>query len=160
MQTKVCRRCGVKNKAEFPAGVNAPVQYGEGVKAITTYLMGYQLLPYDRCAEAMNDLFYCHLSPGTLATFLKGCAGGLVEPLMLIKEGLGKSEVLGVDETNLRVNKKQDWVHVSSTERLTLLVHDQRRWNSSYRKHRDHIRVPRRPTGLPPELSPADHTAT
>jgi transposase len=33
-QMKVCRRCGTKNKAEFPAGVNAPVQYGEGVKSM------------------------------------------------------------------------------------------------------------------------------
>jgi transposase len=35
--------------------------------------------------------------------------------------------VLGVDETGLRVSKRQDWVHVSSTEDLTLLAHDRRR---------------------------------
>jgi len=33
-QTKVCGRCGVRNKAEFPAGVNAPVQYGAGVRSV------------------------------------------------------------------------------------------------------------------------------
>ncbi|MFN2453322.1 MAG: IS66 family transposase [Pyrinomonadaceae bacterium] len=126
-QTKVCGRCGIKNQAEFPAGVYAPVQYGTGVKSVATYLMGYQLLPYDRCAEAMNDLFDCHLSPGTLATILKVCAGELAEPIMLIKEGLRKSAVLGVDETNLRVQQRQDWVHVSATDRLTLLVHDEKR---------------------------------
>ena len=126
-QTKVCHRCGTKNKAKFPVGVNAPVQYGAGVRSVAAYLMGYQLIPYDRCAETMNDLFNCHISPGTLATILKECASELVEPLMLIKAGLRKSDVLGVDETNLRVNKKQDWVHVSSTDRLTLLVYDQRR---------------------------------
>jgi len=126
-QTKACRRCGAKNKAEFPTGVNAPIQYGEGVRSVAAYLMGYQLLPYERCAEAMNDLFNCHLSPGTLATLLKECAGELVGAELIIKEGLRKSEVLGVDETNLRVHQRQDWVHVSSTDELTLLVHDQRR---------------------------------
>jgi transposase len=40
---------------------------------------------------------------------------------------LKKSEVLGVDETNLRVHQKQQWIHVSATEKLTLLVHDKRR---------------------------------
>jgi transposase len=60
-QTKVCQRCGTKNKAKFPAGVNAPVQYGEGIRAVATYLMGYQLLPFERCAEAMGDLFNCQL---------------------------------------------------------------------------------------------------
>ena len=89
--------------------------------------MGYQLIPYDRCAETMDDLFGCHVSPGTLATILTECAGELVEPLMFIKEGLSKSEVLGVDETNLRVHQKQEWVHVSSTDQLTLLIHDKRR---------------------------------
>lgn len=118
VQTKVCRRCGAENKAEFPAGVRAPVQYGAGVRAAAAYLMGYQLLPYERCAEALGDLFDCHLSPGTLATLLAGCAGELVEPVMLISEGLRRSAVLGVDETNLRVSGRQDWVHVSSTDRV------------------------------------------
>lgn len=126
-QTKVCDRCGMKNKAKFPAGVNAPVQYGQRVRSMAAYLLGYQLLPFARCVETMNDLFDCRLSAGTLATIFKECAREMVEPLLLIKEGLSKSEVLGVDETNLRVHQKQEWVHVSSTDQLTLLVHDKRR---------------------------------
>jgi transposase len=126
-QTKVCGRCGAENKAEFPVGVKAPVQYGAGVRSVAAYLMGYQLLPYDRCAEAMDDLFACPLSPGTLATLLKKGAGELVGAEMLIREGLRESAVLGVDETGLRVSQRQDWVHVSSTEKLTLLIHDRRR---------------------------------
>ena len=127
VQTKVCCRCGAKNKAEFPAGVNAPVQYGEGIRSMAVYLMSYQLLPYERCAEAMEDLFDCHISSGTLATLLKECGGELVGAEIIIKEGLRKSAVIGVDETNLRVSERQDWVHVSSTDKLTLLVHDQKR---------------------------------
>jgi transposase len=127
VQTKVCRRCGAENKAEFPAGLKAPVQYGARVKSVAAYLLGYQLLPYERCAEALKDLFGCCLSSGTLASVLKGCAGELGGAEMLIKEGLRESAVLGVDETNLRVAKRQDWVHVSATDRLTLLVHDKRR---------------------------------
>ena len=126
-QTKVCGRCGAKNKAAFPAAMKAPVQYGERVKSVATYLLGYQLLPYDRCAEAMNDLFGCRLSSGTLATLLKGCAGELVGSEMLIKEGLRKAAVIGADETGLRVSGRQGWVHVTATDRLTLLVHDRRR---------------------------------
>jgi transposase len=126
-QTKVCVRCGMKNKAKFPAGINAPVRYGAGVRSVVAYLMGYQLLPYERCAETMDDLFNSHLSAGTLTTIFKECARELTEPLLLIKEGLRKSEVMGVDETNLRVKQKQEWVHVSSTEHLTLLCHDKRR---------------------------------
>jgi transposase len=74
--TIICGRCGTHNKGEFPPHIKAPAQYGEGVKSVAAYLMGYQLLPYYRCAEAMNDLFGCPVSPGTLAALLKGCAGG------------------------------------------------------------------------------------
>ena len=57
----------------------------------------------------------------------KSCARETVEPLLLIKAGISQSEVIGVDETNLRVKQKQQWVHVSATEQLTLLCHDKRR---------------------------------
>ncbi len=79
VQTKVCGRCGMKNKAKIPAGVNAPVQYGQRVRSVVAYLLGYQLLPYERCAETMKDLFNCYLSAGTLATIFKECAGELTE---------------------------------------------------------------------------------
>lgn len=126
-QTKVCGRCGAQTKATFPAGVSAPAQYGERVRAVAAYLLGYQLLPFKRCAEAMGDLFHCRLSRGTLVTILGKSAGELVEVELLIKQGLRRSAVIGVDETNVRVRQKQDWIHVSSTPRLTLLVHDRRR---------------------------------
>lgn len=58
---------------------------------------------------------------------LKRGAGELVGAELLIREGLRKSAVLGVDETGLGVSQRQDWVHVSSTEKLTLLVHDKSR---------------------------------
>lgn len=58
---------------------------------------------------------------------LKGCTAELVGSEIIIKEGLRHAEVIGVDETGLRVSKRQDWVHVSSTENLTLLAHDRRR---------------------------------
>jgi transposase len=130
-QTKVCVRCGMKNKARFPAGINAPVQYGGGVRSVVAYLMGYQLLPFERCAEAMNDLFNCQVSAGTLASIFKEGARETVEPLLLIKEGISQSQVIGVDETNLRVQQKQQWVHVSSTDHLTLLCHDKRRGSAA-----------------------------
>jgi transposase len=62
---------------------------------------------------------------------LKRCAREMVGPLMLIQEGLRKSDVLGVDETNLRVNQKSQWIHVASSNHLTLLAHHRRRGSSA-----------------------------
>lgn len=133
-QTKVCQRCGTKNKAKFPAGVNARVQYGAGIRSVATYLMGYQLLSFERCAGALGEIFNCQLSAGTLATIFTEGAREMVEPLLLIKEGISRSQVIGVDETNLSVKQKQQWVDVSSTEKLTLLCHDKRRGTGAIEK--------------------------
>jgi transposase len=54
--------CGHLNKAAFPEGVNAPVQYGPGVKAAVVYLKNYQFLPYQRTCELLGDFFGCPMS--------------------------------------------------------------------------------------------------
>ena len=52
-----CGHCGRRTLADFPDGVTAPVQYGPRIAAVVVYLLHYQLLPEDRLAEAMADLF-------------------------------------------------------------------------------------------------------
>ena len=56
-QIKTCPHCDTRVKAEFPAGVTQPVQYGNGVRATAAYLSQYQLLPYQRLQELFHDLF-------------------------------------------------------------------------------------------------------
>ncbi|MEK9134192.1 MAG: DUF6444 domain-containing protein, partial [Pseudomonadota bacterium] len=65
--------CGRLNKAAFPEGVNAPVQYGPGLKAVAVYLKNYQFLPYERTCELLADLFNCGISEGTLANIIGEC---------------------------------------------------------------------------------------
>ena len=62
-----CAACGRQTRAEFPAGVTAPVQYGTRVAAFVLYLLHYQLLPEKRLAEAMADLFGVTLVTATIA---------------------------------------------------------------------------------------------
>jgi transposase len=95
------------------------VRYGPGVKARVLYLQQYQLLPYQRTAEAMRDLFGCRLSAGTVANIVRDCAAGLVETELKIKRSLSRSPVIHADETGLRVNKRLAYVHVASTPSLT-----------------------------------------
>ncbi|HEY5206549.1 MAG TPA: hypothetical protein VIJ63_18395, partial [Roseiarcus sp.] len=51
-----CAACGGETKADFPCAVAAPAQYGERIKA-AIYLNIQQLIPEDRVAQTMNDLF-------------------------------------------------------------------------------------------------------
>lgn len=114
-----CRACGRTTQGNFAGSVRSGVQYGPGVKARVLYFQQYQLLPYQRTAEAMRDLFGCRLSPGTVANIARECAAGLVETELKIKKGLRRSPIIHADETGLRVAKRLGYVHVASTPSLT-----------------------------------------
>ena len=126
-EVKRCDMCGERTHARFPRGVNAPVQYGGRARAAATYLHKYQLLPMARTGEAMRDLFGCSLSPGTIDTTHHRAAAELVGVEEKIKAGLKAAEVIGVDETGLRVAGKGHWIHVARTGRLTHYGTDARR---------------------------------
>jgi transposase len=113
-QVKRCAHCGIRTKAGFPRGINAPVQYGQRVRAISTYLHKYQLLPFARTAEAMRDLFGCSISPGTVVTTRHLAAAKLVGVEEQIKAGITAAQVIGADETGLRVAGKGHWIHVGA----------------------------------------------
>ena len=52
-----CEHCRGETKAAFPDGVVSPAQYGERIKAAAIYLNIQQLIPEDRTAQALSDLF-------------------------------------------------------------------------------------------------------
>ena len=114
-----CGRCGKTTRGEFAGAVRSGVQYGPGVKARVLYLQQYQLLPYQRTAEAMRDLFGCRLSSGTVANIVRECSDALLETELKIKRGLRRSPLIHADETGLRVEGRLHYVHVASNERLT-----------------------------------------
>ena len=122
-----CRACGKTTRGEFAGSVRSGVRYGPGVKARVLYLQQYQLLPYQRTAEAMRDLFGCRLSTGTVANIVRECSEALMETELKIKRGLRRSSVIHADETGLRVEGRLHFVHVASNERLTHYAADARR---------------------------------
>jgi transposase len=126
-QVKRCAGCGARTKAQFPQGVKAPVQYGQRVRAVATYLHKYQLLPFARTSEAMRELFGCPVSPGTVHTTRHRAAAKLVGVEEQIKAGIKTAEVIGADETGLRVAGKSHWIHVARTDELTHYGYDARR---------------------------------
>jgi transposase len=119
---KKCIGCGHTNTAPFPKEASSVrgVSYGPRIKALCVYLMGYQLLPYERARELVLDLFGSPApGAGTLHSALKASFEGLEGVEERIKAGLRRSQVGHFDETGLRVSNRGMWVHVASTPSLT-----------------------------------------
>jgi transposase len=118
-EQKQCPACQQITIAAFPAGVQAPVQYGPSVGAMAVYLVQQQLLPLARACEVMGDLLGVHMSEATVSDLISRCAEQLTPVEQQIKEALMESEVIHQDETGLRVEGKRHWMHVTCTPTLT-----------------------------------------
>ncbi|MDQ0162549.1 hypothetical protein J2S06_001626 [Bacillus alveayuensis] len=80
MRSQVMSPLPSSSPSRFPAHVTSPVQYGPRVKALLVYLMQYQLLPYRRTAELIQDVFDHRISEGTLVKINReagGCLAGI-----------------------------------------------------------------------------------
>jgi transposase len=115
----VCTGCGAHTRASFPDGVNAPVQYGPRIAALVTYLLHYQLLPEDRLAELMTDLFGIRIVAATIARMSRTCAGRLQDFAATVRDLVAGAAVKHMDETGLRIGGKTQWLHVACTAWLT-----------------------------------------
>src|SRR5450759_2095411 len=114
-----CSTCGARTPALFPEGVNAPVQYGQRIAAFVTYLLHYQLLPEDRLAELMADLFGVKLVAATIARMSQTYAGRLQDFVEALRDLVAGAPVKHMDETGFRIGGKTQWLHVASTALLT-----------------------------------------
>lgn len=115
-----CPVCQHHNQGSFPAGVDAPAQYGPGVQALAVYLSQFQLLPMERTCEALADLCQCPLSEGTLVNWIAQAAHTLEPTIHRIKALLTAGSILHADETGIRIKGLLHWVHVNGTRWLTL----------------------------------------
>ena len=127
VEKRVCCGCGTEVAASFPAGVTAPVQYGERVQATALYFGAYQLVPYQRLSEMFADLFAAPLSVGTLANFIQRGGAKAAGTMVAVREALVEAEVGHADETGCRVKSKRHWLHVFSTPKLTSFHIDAKR---------------------------------
>jgi len=119
--------CGARTRAEAPAGVDGPVQYGPRIAAIIVYLYVGQFLSKKRTAQALAELFGTPVSEGTVAAVTARAAGGLDNFLEFVRDRIAAAPVAHFDETGLRVEGKLRWVHSASTGKYSLIiVHDKR----------------------------------
>jgi transposase len=111
-----CEQCRGVTKGTFPSGVVSATQYGERVKAAAIYLNIQQLIPEDRTAQALSDLFG---APSICPASVTNWVGKKDEELKPVYEGIGErvaaAKVRHLDETGYRVAGKLHWLHTTSS---------------------------------------------
>lgn len=122
-----CGHCGHLNKADFPAGVAAPVQYGPRVKALVTLLHQNGCLSVSKIQSLFEDLFDAPLNEATIQECQRIAYERLEIEETYIQEQLQQSEHIHADETGVRCAGDLFWLHELGNERFTYqFVHKRR----------------------------------
>lgn len=116
-----CAGCGSRTRAAFPEGVEAPAQYGERLRAAAVYLHLQQLIPEERTAETLADLFGVpSICPASVMDWVRRKANALAPVAGRIGALVAAAGVRCLDETGFRVAGQTHWLHTIATESLTL----------------------------------------
>jgi transposase len=114
--------CGAVHLGAWPAGVNAPVQYGASVKAMAVHLNQHHLVPLARTAQLMQDLYGVSLSQASIQSFAQEAAQALHPTVAAIGQAVQGAGVVHADETGIRVKGQLHWLHCAVTTTLTWLA--------------------------------------
>ena len=100
--------------------MTGPLQYGNGLKAYVINLLVCQMISLSRVQGLVKSIIGEIIAQATLLKFVLRLYQALEAWEAAAVEQLLKSPAMNVDETSLRVDKKNHWVHVYSAGDITL----------------------------------------
>lgn len=119
-EIKGCPDCGTVTKGKFPAHIHGPLQYGTGIKAYILDLFIAQMVPLNRIQKLIKTLIGNVISESVILKYVKQLYLALDDWEKSTIEKILKMPIIHVDETSMRVDKKNNWVHVYSSGEITL----------------------------------------
>jgi len=119
-EVKQCPTCKTTVKGKFPAAMQGPLQYGDGLKAFVVNLLVCQMVSLNRVQKLVNAMIGEIIAESTLLKFVWRLYQALEAWELHATELLLKAPAINVDETSLRVDKKNHWIHVYASGDITL----------------------------------------
>lgn len=119
-EIKQCPTCQTTTKADFPEACSGPMQYGPGLKAYVINLVVCQMVALGRVQKLVNSMIGIVLAEATILRFVLRLHQALEPWEQTAIEKLLKAPAIHVDETSLRVDKKNHWIHVYASGEWTL----------------------------------------
>ena len=126
-EIKTCPRCRTENKGAFPDDMPGPLQYGHGIVAFATHLLAAQMLPLKRTAQTLKVLTGRAIAEATLLAWLTRLHRALADWEAAAIQRLLAMPALHADETGLRIDRKNHWLHTVGAGDLTVkFIHRKR----------------------------------
>jgi transposase len=119
-EIKECPECLTLNKGAFPAQLAGPLQYGDGIKATVVNFLVAQMVSLRRVQQLMFALVSQLISEASLLKFVQQLHHALAAWEQQAIEQLLAQPSVHADETSLRVDRKNHWIHVYSGGTITL----------------------------------------
>ncbi len=119
-QIKHCPYCEKQTKAQFPSHLSGPLQYGPGIKAFVLNLLIAQMVSLNRIQKSIKTLIGQAISEATILKYVMQLHEALAQWESEATERILAMPAMHVDETSLRVDKKNHWIHVCSSGDITL----------------------------------------
>ena len=119
-EIKNCPRCHTRTRGSFPDSMPGPLQYGPGIAAYVVHLLCAQMVSLKRTAAMIQAMTGRLLSEATLLGFVSRLHQALEPWEAAAIDKLMHISVLHVDETSLRVNRKNYWIHVCAGGPITV----------------------------------------
>ena len=119
-EIKTCPSCDEKNKGKFPSDFQGPIQYDGGVKSFVISLLIGQMISLNRIKKMIKTLIEMAISEETILKYVYNLHFSLERWECNRMEDLLKMRAINCDETSLRVDKKNYWIHSYSSGDITL----------------------------------------
>ena len=119
-EMKTCPRCRAETRGAFPDDMPGPLQYGPGIVAFAIHLLTAQMLSLKRTAQTLKALTGRAIAEATLLAWLTRLHEALADWETAAIARLLTEPVLHADETALRIDRKQHWLHSVSAGNLVL----------------------------------------
>lgn len=117
-----CIHCGHTTESELPSHLKGNIQYGSEAKALVGYLSTRQYVPHNRIKEIMFDCYNLPMSEGTIDNILDELTEKGMPAYRSLQERIEKSDVVGGDETGIKINKRKGWLFSFQNNMLTFLT--------------------------------------
>lgn len=117
-EVKHCPGCYKKIEATKNQFIATPVQYGDEVKTAVAYFNIQNLIPVDRVANIIRDIFGLNMSVATVENITQSCSNLVKQTVKKVEDCVKKSTVKGADESSIRINGKNSWLHTLCNNQL------------------------------------------